>query len=49
MGEIQCQINGTSPLLAIVETADNYITDIGRQKVWQNCNAPNVERSASVN
>ena len=49
MGEIQCQINGTSPLLVIVETADNYITDIGRRKEWQNCNALNAERSASVN
>ena len=49
MGEIQCQINGTSPLLVIVGTADNYITDTELRKVWQNCNAPNVERSASVN
>ena len=42
MGEIQCQITGTSPFDVIVGTAENCITDTERQTVLQNCNALNA-------
>ena len=49
MGEIRCQIIGTSLFNVFVVTAENCITVSERRTVWQNCDALNAGLSALAN